>query len=139
MRQLLYASNTSRDVSDAVLDDILLSSRKNNVKAGVTGLLLYIDGGFMQVLEGEAAAVTETFDRISRDRRHWNTTVLLDRDAPRAFGEWSMGFTRLARETDPGAFALTEDAINGRLKPGAPAEIVTLLRTFHRINSPQAV
>jgi hypothetical protein len=139
MRQLLYASNTSRDVSDAVLDDILASSRRNNAKVGITGLLLYIEGGFMQVLEGESPAVGETFARISKDRRHWNTMVLLDRNAPRAFGEWSMGFTRLHKETDPGAFALTEGAICGRLKPGAPAEIVTLLRTFHRINSPHAV
>ncbi len=89
----------------------------------------------MQVLEGDRPAVTETFARISKDRRHWNTNVLLDRDAPRAFGDWSMGFTRLSKETDSRAFALSEDAINGRLKPGAPVEIVTLLRTFYRINS----
>jgi len=135
MRQLLYASNTSRDQSDLVLDNILASSRKNNVKAGITGVLLYIEGGFMQILEGDAPAVTETYDRISKDRRHWNTTVLLDRDASRAFGDWSMGFTRLVKDSDPGAFALTEDAIHGRLKSGASAEIVTLLRTFYRVNS----
>jgi Sensors of blue-light using FAD len=135
MRQLLYASNTLRDLSDVALENILASSRKNNVKAGITGVLLYIEGGFMQILEGDAPAITETFDRISKDRRHWKTTVLLDRDAPRAFGEWSMGFTRLAKDSDPAAFALTEDAIHGRLKPGASAEIVTLLRTFYRINS----
>ena len=135
MRQLLYASNTSRDLSDDVLEDILAASRKNNVKVGITGLLLYIEGGFMQILEGDTSAVTETFDRISRDRRHWNSIVLLDREAPRAFGEWSMGFTRVVKDSDPTAIALTEDAIHGRLKPGSSAEIVTLLRTFYRINS----
>jgi hypothetical protein len=135
MRQFLYASNTSRDVADAVLDDILASSRKNNAKAGITGVLLYIEGGFMQVLEGEESAVTETFAHISKDRRHWNMSILLDRDAPRAFGDWSMGFTRLSKEADPRAFALSEEAINGRLRPGTPAEIVALLRTFYRINS----
>ena len=98
MRQLLYASNTSRDLSDDVLEDILAASRKNNVKVGITGLLLYIEGGFMQILEGDTSAVTETFDRISRDRRHWNSIVLLDREAPRAFGEWSMGFTRVVKD-----------------------------------------
>ena len=134
MRQLLYASNTSRDQSASVLDNILASSRKNNVKAGITGVLLYIEGGFMQILEGDASAVTETYDRISKDRRHWNTTVLLDRDAPRAFGEWSRGFTRLVKDFDLGAFALTEDAIHGRLKPSASGEIMTLLRTFYRVN-----
>ncbi len=135
MRQLLYASNTSRDQSDPGLDNFLAASRKNNVKAGITGVLLYIEGGFMQILEGDAPAVTETYNRISKDRRHWNTTVLLDRTASRAFGDWSMGFTRLVKDSDLGAFALTEDAIHGRLKPGASAEIVTLLRTFYRVNS----
>ena len=135
MRQLLYASNTSRGQSDAVLESILDASRRNNAKTGITGVLLYIEGGFMQILEGDAPVVGETFDRISKDRRHWNTTILLDRDAPRAFGEWSMGFTRLGKDSDPGAFALTEDAIHGRLKPGASAEIVTLLKTFYRINA----
>lgn len=135
MRQLLYVSNTSRDLPDVVLDDILTSSRKNNVEAGITGILLYIEGGFMQLLEGDDAALTETFNRISRDRRHWNTTILLDRDEPRAFGDWSMGFTRLNKSSEPSAFSLTEDAIQGRLKPGASLAIVTLLRTFYRINS----
>jgi len=139
MRQLLYVSNTSRYVSDAILDDILASSRKNNVKVGITGVLLYIDGGFMQVLEGEGPAVTETFARISTDKRHWNTNVLLDRNVPRAFGDWSMGFTRITKEADSGVFALSEDALHGRLKPGAPAEILTLLRTFYRINALQKV
>ncbi len=89
----------------------------------------------MQVLEGDSSAVTETYARICKDARHWNTNVLLDRDAPRSFDDWSMGFTKLSKEADAVAFALSEDAINGRLKPGAPLEIVTLLRTFYRINS----
>ena len=136
MRQLLYASNTSRDLADSVLDDILTSSRKNNPKAGITGVLLYIDGGFMQVLEGDGPALSETYARICKDRRHWNTTVLLDRDAPRAFSEWSMGFTRPSSETDSGGmFTLTCDAISGKLRADAPAVIMTLLQTFYRINS----
>jgi Sensors of blue-light using FAD len=136
MRQLLYVSNTSRDVADSVLDDILASSRKNNLKAGITGVLLYIDGGFMQVLEGERRAVTETYARICKDQRHWNMGVLLDGDASRAFGEWSMGFLRPSREADnDGMFALTRDAIGGKLQGDGPAVIMTLLLTFYRINS----
>ena len=133
MRQLLYASTTNREISDDVLNDILAVSRKNNARVGVTGMLLFIEGAFMQVLEGEAQAVTETYTRICRDKRHWNTMVLLDRDAPRAFGEWSMGFEKPAMDAD-GMFAITRDAIGGKLKPGAPAEILALLQTFYRIN-----
>lgn len=134
MRQLLYASNTGRDTPDSRLEEILAASRRNNVTCGVTGILLYIDGGFMQVLEGEAEAVSTTFARIQADKRHWNTTVLLDRDAPRAFADWSMGFERPAAGKD-GIFALTQDAIAGKLAPGAPAEIPALLKTFYRVNA----
>ena len=134
MRQLLYASNTGRDVSDAMLKDILEASRRNNLACGVTGVLLYIEGGFMQVLEGEDQAVADTYARICGDRRHWNTMVLLDREAPRAFGDWSMGFERPTAQ-EPGLFALTQDAIAGRLTPQASAEIPALLRTFCRVNS----
>jgi hypothetical protein len=134
MRQLLYASNTHRDVSGDFLNEILAISRKNNAEVGVTGVLLYIDGGFMQVLEGEDEAVSETYARICQDKRHWNTSVLLDRDAPRAFAEWSMGFTRPTDLSD-GMFTVTQEAIDGKLKPGAPAEIMVMLRTFYRMQS----
>lgn len=134
MRQLLYASNTQRYADQAFLEDILSVSRRNNVRSGITGMLLYLEGGFMQVLEGEDAAVTQTYTRICRDKRHWNTTVLLDREAPRAFAEWSMGFEK-PEIIGEGMFALTRDAIDGKLKPGAPAEIMALLKTFYRINS----
>jgi len=134
MRQLLYASNTSRDFTDAMLHDVLAASRRNNSACGITGILLYVSGGFMQVLEGEAQAVQATFARICADKRHWNTTVLLDREAPRAFAEWSMGFERPTRDQE-GIFALTQDAIAGKLNPDASAEIPAMLRTFYRINA----
>ena len=133
VRQLLYASNTSRDTPDSVLDDILAASRRNNAGAGVTGMLLYVEGGFMQVLEGGEEAVGAIYDRICRDKRHWNTLVLLDRSAPRAFSEWSMGFER--PKPGDGIFTITRDAISGRLTAGAPKEIMALLTTFYRVNS----
>ena len=134
MRQILYASTTHREVADAVLNDILAASRRNNAKVGVTGMLLFIEGGFMQVLEGEDRCVTETYARICNDKRHWSITVLLDRDAPRTFGAWSMGFEKPSAIAE-GMFEITRDAIDGKLEPGAPAEIVGLLQTFYRINA----
>ena len=90
----------------------------------------------MQGLEGRAPLVTQTYERICKDKRHWKTSVLLDRNAPRAFGEWSMGFSRIMKGSDPaGIFELSEDALKGKLRPEAPAEIVTLLRTFYKINA----
>jgi hypothetical protein len=136
MRQLLYVSSTSRDIAPSALDDILAASRANNALIGVTGLLLYIDGGFLQVLEGEERAVRELYTRICADKRHWDTRLLLDREteAP-AFIGWSMGFERPTPE-DPetaGMFGVTREAIHGRLSPQAGRVVAVMLETFYRV------
>jgi hypothetical protein len=81
--------------------------------------------------------VAQTYARICKDKRHWNSLVLLDRQAPRAFGEWSMGFEK-PEMVGEGMFDLTRGAIDGKLNPGAPAEIMALLKTFYRINTAAA-
>ena len=56
-----------------MLGDILAVSRANNVLLGITGFLIYIDGGFLQILEGDERAVRELFMHTCNDRRHWET------------------------------------------------------------------
>ncbi len=97
MRQLLYVSNTRPDLSPGVLDDILTASRRNNAMMGITGLLLYIDGGFLQMLEGDELGLRELYGRISADRRHSDPKLMLDREVGELlanFAGWSMGFER---------------------------------------------
>lgn len=90
MRQLLYISSQAPGAA-AGLDRILAASRRNNLAAGVTGLLYAEGRRFLQVLEGEEAAVAETFARIRRDPGHRAVVVLSDRDVDaREFGEWAM-------------------------------------------------
>jgi hypothetical protein len=137
MRQLLYVSNTMPAVPSAMLDDILAASRRRNAAAGITGLLLYMDGAFLQVLEGDASAVDDTYARIRADPRHWEARILLEQQTTvRAFGQWSMGFQRLA----PGgigaddAFRISRAAVAAKLAPGAPVELATLLSTFQKVH-----
>jgi Sensors of blue-light using FAD len=137
MRQLLYVSNCARDIVASDLNAILETARRNNGALGITGLLIYIDGGFLQVLEGEDGPVGEIYARVCADKRHWNTRVLLDREAPRAFGQWSMGFERLDGE-DPetaGMFGVTREAIAGKLSPTAGKVVATMLETFYRVQT----
>lgn len=140
MRQLLYVSNTGRDLTSGMLSDILTSARRNNQALGVTGLLLHIDGGFLQVLEGEELALRELYIHIGKDRRHWNLQLMLDREAPRAFGEWSMGFEKLDPEhpETAGMFGVTSEAIAGRLSPTAGKVVITMLETFYRVQTNDA-
>ncbi|GGB15724.1 hypothetical protein GCM10011380_01470 [Sphingomonas metalli] len=103
MHQLLYIS-TAREQAGAPIDAdaILAVSRRNNVRDGVTGLLLYDGRRFLQVLEGEEADVVRVFDRISRDPRHRAIVILSRRTIEaREFGDWSMAFQR--RDEDAAA------------------------------------
>jgi hypothetical protein len=136
MRQLLYVSNTVDELGLGDLDQVLTASRRNNAMMGITGLLLFIDGGFLQILEGEERAVRELYTRIAGDPRHRNARLMLDREVPcRAFPEWSMGFERPCMD-DPetaGMFGVAREAIHGRLSPGTGRIVAMMLQTFYAV------
>lgn len=79
--------------ASAEVEAILAQARVKNDVAGLTGALVFSDHRFFQLLEGPAAALQATFDRIARDPRHGDVTVLYSgrRDA-RRFGGWSMAY-----------------------------------------------
>jgi FAD-dependent sensor of blue light len=93
LQQLIYSSTATKEFSEAHLSFLLLNARQNNQSLGVTGILLYDAGSFLQVLEGEGATIEALYRRISRDPRHAHVSKLLTREInAREFGEWSMGF-----------------------------------------------
>lgn len=93
MFQLAYISSSKTPVDRAMLDDILAVSRRNNARAGITGLLVAGGRRFLQVLEGPEQAVLTTYTRIGRDDRHRGLVMISAKAVEwRAFGEWSMAF-----------------------------------------------
>lgn len=92
--QIIWISEAARNYSKPELLALLTKSRANNVRHGVTGLLLYHRGSFMQFMEGEADVVTAIFEnRIVPSRLHQNVTLLLQTEIKtRTFATWSMGF-----------------------------------------------
>lgn len=85
-------SGSSSEVSEQV-EQILSASRSNNEKVGVTGALMFSEGFFGQVLEGPQAAVEATFERIQRDTRHGDVSLLDYQPIEnRSFDKWSMAF-----------------------------------------------
>lgn len=94
MYRLVYKSVECAPFSETELKKLLMNSRLRNAEAGLTGMLIYDCGTFLQMLEGDMAPIFKTFARIERDQRHKDISVLL-RDpnaADRAFGDWSMGY-----------------------------------------------
>ncbi|MBK7998996.1 MAG: BLUF domain-containing protein [Verrucomicrobia bacterium] len=94
--QLLYGSTATAPFGKPELLELLNKSRANNERVNVTGLLLFKDGQFMQVLEGEEPVVTSLYQRISQDPRHTGSMVFLQRAIEqRDFPDWSMAFKDL--------------------------------------------
>jgi hypothetical protein len=96
--RLLYASRSSTELTQDIIDNLLASSRRNNPVLGVTGLLCHSGDIFMQVLEGGRDVVNQLYTRISSDTRHRDVTLLhYEEITERRFSGWTMGQVNLAR------------------------------------------
>lgn len=92
MIRLLYCSQARSDFSEEVLKEILLTSRKNNSAAGITGVLVHGGGMFMQVLEGPKQTVLRTYMKILDDKRHTDSRIIqISPIKERMFDNWTMG------------------------------------------------
>ncbi len=99
MKRLIYCSQATYDFSPEELVTLLEISRRNNEAAGLSGMLLYSSQSFLQMLEGDPAALATTYARIGVDDRHTNLRLLLDAEvtAP-LFPDWTMGFEHVDDE-----------------------------------------
>ncbi len=92
MLSIVYASRATDAFDPAQLVDLLMRSRRNNKRLSLSGMLLYRDAHFMQVLEGPEDAVRERMAIIAADPRHADVVVLLEESADdRLFPAWTMG------------------------------------------------
>jgi FAD-dependent sensor of blue light len=130
MIQYIYVSSSVKRFSNEELLKLLEKARANNERTGISGMLLYKDGDFMQALEGPEEAVHRLSARIAGDPRHTNVKKLLE--APitaREFPDWSMGFQNLdGMETGglPGYSTFLDSPLREESFAGAP----TLARQF---------
>lgn len=90
---LIYVSTAVQEFSAEDLLQLLDQARTKNARLGLTGMLLYTENNFFQVLEGDPVVVDELFQTISHDERHMKmVTIIREPIAKRSFGEWTMGF-----------------------------------------------
>ena len=113
--RLMYASRSNSPIGETELAVILKQSREHNPAEGITGLLCYTDGIFMQVLEGGRDAVNARYNQIVGDPRH-NHVILLcyEEIAERQFSGWAMGQVNLHRLNPALVLKYSE---TGRLDP----------------------
>ncbi len=136
MYRLIYISSAMKPFTDGQLQELLEVSRRNNEIAGITGMLLYLSGNFIQVLEGEKMDVLALVLRIGHDPRHRGVLVLMQGHvAEREFPNWSMGFHRVGshEENDlPGYTDFLDQAANPDMHRSSA---LRLLDHFKQMNS----
>lgn len=109
MYYIIYLSAGVKWFSETELKDILAISNINNRRNNITGLLLYSEGNFIQLLEGEENVVHQTFQKLSGDQRHKGIMhIASGLLAERNFPEWAMGF----KSIDAASLATFEGYVN---------------------------
>jgi len=134
MHHLIYLSQATVPFDGAQLKYLLVKACQFNAAHKLTGILLYGNDQFFQVLEGEAATVHGLYDRICQDPRHRNVTTYADKAiSARSFPDWHMAYQALppqqflefAGYVSPGALRLERSGLSV-----ADAQLLQLLRTF---------
>lgn len=135
--QLVYVSAATDLFEEDELHDILTVSRRNNQKRGITGMLLYHDGGFIQALEGPQDEVLDLYRKIERDPRHNHAIKLLNGPIEaRNFPEWKMGFQKVDGATAdlPGFSHFLEEPSPSTAGRKELAHPIKLLLSFKETN-----
>ncbi len=97
--QLIYSSAAMYDFSQEDVIDLLAKARENNSSLNVTGMLLYTERSFFQILEGEPDVVDALFEKIGQDKRHTKVVTIIRETIPkRSFGEWTMGYANVTSQ-----------------------------------------
>ena len=127
---LIYTSVAKEKMTDNCLKSLLDRARPKNSALDITGMLLYLDPYFVQVLEGEINAINEAFKKISKDPIHHKVSLIFKKPiSERSFSNWVMGFNKVSHEYSDSFMSL--DAFykseNFRKKP---KEIIELLEMF---------
>ena len=138
LRQVIYISQATRDLSDQEIRELVAVSAANNRVNQITGALLYLEGSFIQVLEGEADAIASLLDVLGRDERHHDLRVLSDLEIEaRQFEDWSMGLIESSKVLRPKVVseisalpAVTDQAENDDHYAPLPETVMMMRRLY---------
>lgn len=136
MYYLCYKSELALKTSEEELIKILQVAQANNLKNQVTGMLLYIDNHFIQLIEGEKETIKNLFKKIAIDKRHYGVKILSEGDVPkRFFPNWIMGFRALSPQDlkDMAEMnGLKELSIESLLDEATPHISIEFLKSFYK-------
>jgi len=132
VKQIVYRSKATLDITPEIIGDILAVAQENNTRYAITGLLLYGDGVFMQVLEGSPDAADEIYARIRHDPRHCDVRDIYTGYADfRSYPDWQMACRPLLPPPRPGedVFQRATDMLDQH-DGSTPIDIGSFMRSF---------
>jgi len=132
---IIYISYVPTPLYDDDLVNILTKSRFNNKMLDITGILIYVNGTFIQVLEGEYDAVTKMYEKIKNDSRHRQVVRLIEGNTEdRIFKDWSMGFKKLTENQflELSGFKDPEDFFNANQINYQSPSVLVFLELFYK-------
>jgi hypothetical protein len=134
MLSLIYSSVATRSLDEGDLAALLEQSRAANGREGVTGVLFFRNGYFLQLLEGPDAVVRAKLERIKRDDRHTKVRLISEELLEeRQFPEWTMGFPATERSLqDVPGYRTTFDDLDAAADLGPSASAVRELTRWFR-------
>lgn len=129
MIRLVYISQAVVGITDEQVQEILRSSQRNNSASGITGVLVFGGGIFMQVLEGPEQAVLRLYVKILDDRRHSDCRLIHISPADeQVFRKWAMAVL----SSDPLDFQRIGELRAHRLETVQSQTYTNLMRDFVR-------
>jgi len=97
--QIMYSSQATEPMTVTGLEAILADARTGNQARNVTGALIYVDGVFFQIIEGDKDVVQNLMANIARDSRHHSVKIFYEAEVDvRAFASWSMAYLSATAE-----------------------------------------
>lgn len=139
---LTYFSSAVSSTTEPVIIEIVNLSREKNARLDITGVLLYINGRIVQVLEGQQQAVENLYESIKADPRHTDVrTVISQPIGQRLFSHWSMGYETMTTQQyeEVGDIIATNSQGDGFLMDADQSVIVRMLKGFFDLNSRRRV
>ena len=134
MISVVYFSSAAALFTDQELVTLLRHSRDYNARHSITGLLLYRDGNFIQVLEGPEEAVLELLAKIEKDPRHKDMHVMTQEPlTTRLFPDWAMGFRNVGKllgAAESGGSAFLEQSLVNEAFGEKKQAVLMLLNLF---------
>lgn len=136
MIQIIYVSTTTKTPSESDLVKLLETARARNISRRITGMLLYSNNTYLQLLEGESKAVLDLYDKICRDSRNQGNTILQQSEVfTRDFPDWSMGFENLenyASDELPGFVEVFGGKLDKSIAVNNKTNAIRLLMNFRK-------